>query len=270
MPTVKELEAFLFSAAPKDLAMHWDNVGLLVGQPEQAVRHVLVALDITEEVVQEAAAEGMELIVAHHPVMNCKWLPVQTVRTDTPQGRILMELIRSGISAICMHTNLDIAEDHCGHDGRRQRLPGSGSGIKRCGAAGRRRMRACRRVAGRNGDRCLFAPCGPGAALQRDALCVCRKTGPPRSSGRGGLLGLPRRCTAKEVRYLCDLGSGLSRFFGCQGHGNERDRCGPFSDRGCSLSQTRFHAAVGVPAVEYQKIHFSQRSISIFSFIKFI
>lgn len=43
MPTVKELEAFLFSAAPKDLAMHWDNVGLLVGQPEQAVRHVLVA-----------------------------------------------------------------------------------------------------------------------------------------------------------------------------------------------------------------------------------
>ena len=110
MPTVKELEAFLFSAAPKDLAMHWDNVGLLVGQPEQAVRHVLVALDITEEVVQEAAAEGMELIVAHHPVMNCKWLPVQTVRTDTPQGRILMELIRSGISAICMHTNLDIAE----------------------------------------------------------------------------------------------------------------------------------------------------------------
>ena len=47
MPTVKELEAFLFSAAPKDLAMHWDNVGLLVGQPEQAVRHVLVALDIT-------------------------------------------------------------------------------------------------------------------------------------------------------------------------------------------------------------------------------
>ena len=36
MPTVKELEAFLFSAAPKDLAMHWDNVGLLVGQPEQA------------------------------------------------------------------------------------------------------------------------------------------------------------------------------------------------------------------------------------------
>ena len=224
MPTVKELEAFLFSAAPKDLAMHWDNVGLLVGQPEQAVRHVLVALDITEEVVQEAAAEGMELIVAHHPVMNCKWLPVQTVRTDTPQGRILMELIRSGISAICMH----------------------------------------------NGDGCLFAPCSPGATLQRDALCVCRKTGPPRSSGRGGLLGLPRRCTAKEVRYLFDLGSELSRFFGCQGHGNERDRCGPFSDRGCSLSQTRFHAAVGVPAVEYQKIHFSQRSISIFSFIKFI
>ena len=107
MPTVKELEAFLFSAAPKDLAMHWDNVGLLVGQPEQAVRHVLVALDITEEVVQEAAAEGMELIVAHHPVMNCKWLPVQTVRTDMPQGRILMELIRSG--KMCIRDSNEVA-----------------------------------------------------------------------------------------------------------------------------------------------------------------
>lgn len=110
MPTVQEIEAFLFSAAPKDLAMSWDNVGLLVGQPDQIVRRVLVALDITGDVVQEAAAEGAELIVAHHPVMNCKWLPVQTVRTDTPQGRVLTELIRSGVSAICMHTNLDITE----------------------------------------------------------------------------------------------------------------------------------------------------------------
>lgn len=58
MPTVKEIEAFLFSAAPKDLAMSWDNVGLLVGQPDQIVRRVLVALDITGDVVQEAAAEG--------------------------------------------------------------------------------------------------------------------------------------------------------------------------------------------------------------------
>ena len=60
MPTTKEIEQFLFSAAPKELAMSWDNVGLLVGQTEQEVARVLVALDITEEVVEEAYAEISE------------------------------------------------------------------------------------------------------------------------------------------------------------------------------------------------------------------
>ena len=41
--------------------------------------------------------------------MNCKWLPVQTVRQDTPQGHLLLKILRSGLSAICMHTNLDVA-----------------------------------------------------------------------------------------------------------------------------------------------------------------
>ena len=54
-------------------------------------------------------AENCQLIVSHHPVMNCKWLPVQTVRQDTPQGHLLLKILRSGLSAICMHTNLDVA-----------------------------------------------------------------------------------------------------------------------------------------------------------------
>ena len=110
MPTVKEVESFLFSLAPKELAMDWDNVGLLVGLTEHSVHSILVALDITEEVVDEALQSGAELIVAHHPVMNCKWSPVQTVRDDTCQGRILTKMLRRDIAGICMHTNLDIAE----------------------------------------------------------------------------------------------------------------------------------------------------------------
>ncbi len=47
MPTVKEIESYLFSIAPKELAMSWDNVGLLIGQPSHPVKSVLVALDIT-------------------------------------------------------------------------------------------------------------------------------------------------------------------------------------------------------------------------------
>lgn len=110
MPTVKEIETYLFSIAPKELAMSWDNVGLLVGQTEHPVHSVLVALDITENVVDEAIETGADLIVAHHPVMNCKWLPVQTVRDDTCQGRILTKMLRNEVSGICMHTNLDIAK----------------------------------------------------------------------------------------------------------------------------------------------------------------
>ena len=84
MPTVREIEQALFRLAPKEGAMDWDNVGQLLGDPEAEVRRVLVALDITEAVADEAIAENCQLIVSHHPVMNCKWLPVQTVRQDTP------------------------------------------------------------------------------------------------------------------------------------------------------------------------------------------
>lgn len=125
MPTVREIEQALFRLAPKEGAMDWDNVGQLLGDPEAEVRRVLVALDITEAVADEAIAENCQLIVSHHPVMNCKWLPVQTVRQDTPQGHLLLKILRSGLSAICMHTNLDVAP------GRRQRRAG-----RRAGAGG--------------------------------------------------------------------------------------------------------------------------------------
>ncbi len=109
MPTVREVEQALSALAPKELAQSWDNVGLLVGQPDWEVRRILVALDITEDVIAEAEREGAEVIVAHHPIMNCAWRPVQTIRGDDIQGRKLIRLIAGGIAAICMHTNLDAA-----------------------------------------------------------------------------------------------------------------------------------------------------------------
>lgn len=57
MPTVREIEQALFRLAPKEGAMDWDNVGQLLGDPEAEVRRVLVALDITEAVADEAIAE---------------------------------------------------------------------------------------------------------------------------------------------------------------------------------------------------------------------
>ena len=109
MTTVQEVEHYLFHLAPKDLAQSWDNVGLLVGDPAAPTDRVLVALDITRDVVEEAVEGGFSLIVAHHPVMNCAWHPVQAVRPDNDQGWILTTLIQNRVAAICMHTNLDSA-----------------------------------------------------------------------------------------------------------------------------------------------------------------
>lgn len=109
MPTVREIEQALFELAPGEAAMEWDNVGHLLGDPDRAVERVLVALDITEGVADEAIASGCQLVVAHHPVMNCRRTPVQNIRDDTFQGHLFLKLLRNNVSAICMHTNLDIA-----------------------------------------------------------------------------------------------------------------------------------------------------------------
>ena len=109
MTTVQEIESYLFRLAPRELMQSWDNVGLLVGDGHREVGKILVALDITAQVIEEAAAEGADLIVAHHPLINCAWHPLQAIRTGDPQGELVLSLIQKRISAICMHTNLDAA-----------------------------------------------------------------------------------------------------------------------------------------------------------------
>ena len=109
MAAVFEIEKVLFDWAPQNTAMHGDNVGHLVGERGSDVKRVLVALDITPAVVREAVSGDYDLIVSHHPLFNCNWTPLQTIREDTDQGKMLLSLIKNSVSAICMHTNLDAA-----------------------------------------------------------------------------------------------------------------------------------------------------------------
>lgn len=99
--TVQEVLERMEKLAPPELACAWDNVGLLVdaGRP---VTSVTTALDITAEVVREAAQRGCTLIVSHHPVI---FDPLHRIAADD----IPALLLANGISAICMHTNLDAA-----------------------------------------------------------------------------------------------------------------------------------------------------------------
>lgn len=101
MPTVKQISDFIASIAPWELAESWDNVGILVDSGQE-VHKVLVCLDITLEVVQEADEMGCEMIVSHHPVI---FKPLQSIESATP----VFLLIQKNISAICAHTNLDVA-----------------------------------------------------------------------------------------------------------------------------------------------------------------
>lgn len=91
--------------SPAHFAQDWDNVGLLVGRPEQEIRSVYVALDATDDAIEEAVKLGVDLIITHHPMI---FKGIKQVRSDHFIGRRIMELIREDICYFAMHTNFDI------------------------------------------------------------------------------------------------------------------------------------------------------------------
>ena len=107
MATVREIYDLLDRKAPFRYQAGFDNAGFLVGRGDREVTMVLVALDITPEVIKEAVEKGCQLIVAHHPVI---WGQIGQVTDETSTGRKLLALMENNIAAICAHTNLDAAE----------------------------------------------------------------------------------------------------------------------------------------------------------------
>lgn len=106
MASVKEVYAIIDKIAPFNTQEGFDNAGFLVGREDREVKRILVALDITGEVVEEAVHWGAELIVSHHPVI---FNPINSVTDKTIAGRVLLALTENKIAAICAHTNLDAA-----------------------------------------------------------------------------------------------------------------------------------------------------------------
>ena len=108
MPKVNEIRTALFEAAPEYMKMEWDNVGLMCGHAAQEVTRVLVALDASYRVLNEAKAAHCELVVCHHPLI---FGGTKTVTDETPVGRSLLFAIENGISVLSFHTNLDCAPE---------------------------------------------------------------------------------------------------------------------------------------------------------------
>lgn len=92
--------------APKYLAEKWDNVGLLIGSPAQKINKILVTLDVTQAVVDQAIKDGVDLIITHHPIL---FTPMKTIRRDLPHGKIVADLLTANIGVYAAHTNLDSA-----------------------------------------------------------------------------------------------------------------------------------------------------------------
>lgn len=93
--------------APKSIAMEGDPIGLQLGRLNQKVDRVLVALDVLENVVDEAIRKDVQLIIAHHPLI---YHPLKNIMTDTVRGRIIGKLVKHDIAVYAAHTNLDITK----------------------------------------------------------------------------------------------------------------------------------------------------------------
>lgn len=104
MNTVQQIYEAIQKKAPFQYQLGFDNAGFLVGRRNATVDRVLIALDITRDVVDEAVELGAQLIVSHHPVI---WEGVKQLTDVTPGGDLLLTMAEHGIAAICAHTNLD-------------------------------------------------------------------------------------------------------------------------------------------------------------------
>ncbi len=90
--------------SPREYALDWDNVGLLVGRRDKEVKKLLIAVDATLDVCNQAIEGGYDMIVTHHPMIFSKF---KRVNDDTVMGRKIMSLIEHGICCYAMHTNFD-------------------------------------------------------------------------------------------------------------------------------------------------------------------
>ena len=93
--------------APEADAQEWDNVGLLIGSKEDELTGILVALDVTTAIANEAKDSGSNLIITHHPII---FNPLYSLRRDEYPASVIVQLIKNDLSLYTMHTNLDIAE----------------------------------------------------------------------------------------------------------------------------------------------------------------
>lgn len=100
-----DVMGLLESIAPVSYAEEWDNVGLLLGRKDKTVHKVMLAVDATDDVVQQAVLQGVDMLITHHPLL---FSAVKRITEDDFIGRRLIHLIKNDICYYAMHTNFDV------------------------------------------------------------------------------------------------------------------------------------------------------------------
>lgn len=108
MITVKAICGIMEEFAPTNLAMEWDNVGLMLGKTNRKVKKILLALDLTQEVVEQAIANDVQMIITHHPAIFKK---LSRLTDKNWQQELLLNLAEHKIAVYSAHTNFDCAEE---------------------------------------------------------------------------------------------------------------------------------------------------------------
>ena len=101
---VKDITNLLDELYPEYLKASYDNVGLMVGNYDNEVERVFIALDLTREVMDEALKAKADLIITHHPLL---FRPLSSINTANDPGSIIKDLINNDITLFSMHTNFD-------------------------------------------------------------------------------------------------------------------------------------------------------------------
>jgi dinuclear metal center YbgI/SA1388 family protein len=107
IPNGHEIIGLFEKFSPKNLAMEGDKIGLQIGRLNKKVERVMIALDVLENVIDEATEKNVGLIIAHHPPI---FRPLKNIMTDTVPGRMIEKLIKHDIAVYAAHTNLDVAK----------------------------------------------------------------------------------------------------------------------------------------------------------------
>lgn len=102
--TVNDIVKIMDSIAPRNLAEEWDNAGFLIGRGNSSVKKIMVALDVSPEVVQQAVGQKADMLITHHPPI---FKPLKNICDSSWQSDLLLKCIENGIAVYSAHTSLD-------------------------------------------------------------------------------------------------------------------------------------------------------------------